>query len=59
MHSADANSRATLEALKNAGFRRLMDDAAKLQSCGQLNRLPPRPRLVPPPTRELRIKGPQ
>ncbi len=59
MQLTDANARAKLESLKKASFRRLMDDAARLQSIGQLKRLPLRPGQVPPPMRELRIKGPQ
>lgn len=59
MHSTDATTRAKLESLKEAGFRRLMEDAAQLQSSGQLKRLPLRPGQVHPPTRELRIKGPR
>ena len=56
MHFTDTNTRAKLEALKNASFRRLIDDAALLQSSGQLRQLPLRHGQVPPPTRELRIK---
>lgn len=59
MHSTDANTCAKFESLKNVSFRRLMDDAAQLQSSGQLKELQLRPGQVHPPTRELRVKTPQ
>lgn len=59
MPFTDATNRDTLEALKQARFQRLIEDAANLQSKGHLKRLPLKPGQISPATRELRIKAPQ
>lgn len=59
MYSSEKQAQAKLESMKQARLQRLLDDAAELQSNGQLKQLPLQPGQVRPPTRELRIKTPQ